>query len=104
MDFRFDLKKGYLVTQKQKYQGENPFADDLLPNEEILWIDQPDATKWFTAVDLFYIPFTLLWCGSMVFWSTSIWRSNAPSFFGLLGLSLLVIGFYMLFGRFFYKY
>lgn len=92
------------MAEKRKYEGENPFAYELLPSEEILWIDQPDATRWFTTVDLFYVPFSLLWGGFMVFWNTSIWRSNAPSFFGLWGLAFLIIGFYVIFGRFLYKY
>ncbi|MEN6372464.1 MAG: hypothetical protein ABFD64_10685 [Armatimonadota bacterium] len=89
-------------VQRQVIQSE------LMDEESIEWVGQPDPSIIFTKADIFLIPFSILWCGFAIFWEASALGitfkgGGAPLLFALFGVPFVLIGLYMVFGRFFYK-
>jgi hypothetical protein len=70
--------------------------------EKLIWWDRPPTGVMLRKSDLFTIPFFILWTGFAVFWETSALNRGAPWFFALFGIPFVVIGLYMLIGRFFH--
>ena len=73
-----------------------PFQEDLLKNEKILWAGQPEPKVLFTRSDFFLVPFSILWFAFAAFWMIH------PVVL-LIGLPFVLFGFYLFVGRFFYK-
>ena len=80
---------------------EQSSPSNLLPGERILWQGQPTENSIFRPVELLLIPFSALWGGFALFWNVSVWATDAPLSFKLFGLPFLIIGAYMVLGRFF---
>jgi hypothetical protein len=76
------------------------FEGRLLPNETILWAGRPAQGLRLTARDGLLIPFSLLWAGFAVFWEITVLRSRAPLFMALFGAAFVLVGLFMVFGRF----
>ena len=77
--------------------------DRLEPRERLLWWDRPKQGVMLRKADLFLIPFSLLWGGPMfLFWGIIFTTGNAPWFFKLLGVPLVLVGIYLIIGRFFH--
>ncbi len=83
---------------------------ELLSGESLLWAGRPNPGVIFHSDDWYTIPFSLLWGGFAIFWEASvlgIWgkspRANgAPMFMVLWGIPFIVIGQYLIWGRFLY--
>jgi hypothetical protein len=83
---------------------------ELISGESIVWAGQPDISVIFHKEDVFLVPFSLLWGGFAIFWESGVlgfWgagdRSGGPWSFGIVwGIPFVLIGQYLIWGRFLY--
>lgn len=75
-------------------------SDRLEPGEHLLWWDRPPAGLIFRPADWFLVPFSVLWACFAFFWEAKVLDSNAPPLFGLVGVPFVLVGIYILVGRF----
>jgi hypothetical protein len=54
----------------------------------------------FRPIEIFLIPFSLLWGGFAVVWNAGVWKTDADLSFKLFGLPFLIAGLYVTVGRF----
>lgn len=69
--------------------------------ERLLWSGRPQSGILIRSSDIFMIPFSLLWGGFAIFWEASVFKSGAPFFFLIFGSFFVVMGIYLMIGRFF---
>jgi hypothetical protein len=90
-------------------EAQSQLQPYLQPGERILWTGQPDARRLFGSKDLYLVPFSLLWGGGTLFWEGGvIWSwlnapGGAPIFFLFWGIPFVVVGQYLIWGRFIVK-
>lgn len=80
---------------------------ELLPGEVLHWWGRPNPNRLLTAADFFVVPFSLLWAGFAFFWEGSVLsifltggRESGSWFAVLWGIPFVLIGLYLVFGRF----
>ncbi len=76
-------------------------------DEEVLWSGTPDALRYFMRTDFILIPLTVLIGGFMLSYAYSsmilMFRGQSMAF-ALSGITLLLIGLYLIFGRIWYRH
>jgi hypothetical protein len=82
---------------------------ELTSSESIVWSGRPNASVVFHKEDFFLIPFSLMWGGFAIFWEAGVsgyggFKNQGGSWsFGILwGIPFVLIGQYLIWGRFFY--
>jgi len=80
--------------------AEKIVSSELSTGEALIWSGRPRTGIRFTGADAFLIPFSLVWCGFAVFWEKSVLTRGGPDFFPLFGLVFVVVGLYIVGGRF----
>jgi hypothetical protein len=79
---------------------------ELLPGETVAWAGQPDPGVIFHKQDALLIPFSLMWGGFAIFWEAGVaglWGHTRAWSFGMLwGIPFVLIGQYVIWGRFVY--
>jgi hypothetical protein len=74
---------------------------ELNGDEQLLWAGKPKEGIFFRTSDVFFMPFSILWGGGAIFLEYHMIVNKVPLFFAIWGIPFVLIGLYMMVGRFY---
>ncbi|KAF0113341.1 MAG: hypothetical protein FD163_1460 [Hyphomonadaceae bacterium] len=77
------------------------FQDYLLPHEQIKWTGRPGQGFRLRMMDWFFIPFSALWLGGVLYWEYLALSAGEGLGYVVFGAVFFSIGFVIMVGRFF---
>jgi len=83
--------------------NESDFTGRLTRGEKLIWWGQPQRGLLVTSSDWLLVPFSLVWGGFAIFWEAGVLRvGHWPETYlmAVFGLPFVLIGLYLIFGRF----
>lgn len=92
------------MQKAKRKEKRATFTPYLLTDEELLWLGKPSSWAIFSAQDIIMIPFSLLWGGFAISLTSNAAGMGASPPFLLWGMMFVVIGQYLIWGRFVHKY
>src|SRR5262245_20169707 len=82
-----------------RFEAEQVVSKELAPGERLVWAGRPRRGFRLTALDAFLIPFSLAWCGFVVYFERAALRSGSAAMV-IFGLPFVAVGLFLLVGRF----
>ena len=82
-------------------QISEEIRSELAAGEQVIWAGQPRQGLTLRGSDVFAIPFNQFFAGFSVFWMYGAASSGAPLPFVLFGVPFVLVGLYLVVGRFF---
>jgi len=79
----------------------DPIRAELAAGEQVLWAGQPRQGLTLRPSDALGIPFSIFFAGFSIFWMQGAAQSGAPLPFVLFGVPFVLMGLYLVIGRFF---
>jgi hypothetical protein len=82
--------------------SEQVLRPELGHDERLLWSGAPKQGLFFRTSDFLAVPFSLMWGGFAFFWEYQVSNAkDAPIFMMVWGVPFMLVGLYMIVGRFF---
>ena len=71
--------------------AEEMIRNELGPGEQLIWAGRPRLGLMLRAMDVFLIPFSIMWGGFAIFWETMVLLGGAPWFFALWVIPFVLV-------------
>ena len=81
------------------FEVQNELQQSISHDERLLWTGKPKSGIRFRPSDIAVTLFGVVWLGFAVFWTLMAWKSG--TFMYVFGLPFLLVGVFLLIGRFF---